>query len=198
MLGLSDWSWLPGVLSAGVTAALASAGVQAWRDRGKGRSSAAYLALRIAIALEAFAHDCSELIAENVLLKDIGGAAERPRYRTRLPPIAGFPDDGEGWRALNLHLAAECLGIRNAVSVTQSSIRWAVEYDGDIEDRVADAAIEHGLAAWATAGRLRAVYKLPPASYGLESVRHLQEEQKRRAEEVERRTARRAERETAR
>jgi hypothetical protein len=89
------WGWLTSgvttVIGAGVGTAIVQGGLALYRDQYQKESHAAYMAMRLAVTLEAHAAACLDLIARN--------DAEEPHPDGRftgnatLPLVAPYPDD---------------------------------------------------------------------------------------------------------
>ncbi|KAA2236962.1 hypothetical protein [Salinarimonas soli] len=121
----------------------------------KKRDVAGYLAMRLAVTLEAYASACQDLIAKNDNAEHLPDE-QYPEWSVRLPELPPYPDDSDGWRALNRRLAARALEFRNRVAETQALIFGVLEYDeDDADDLVAEHACERGLEAYRLAVDLR-------------------------------------------
>lgn len=133
-----------------------------WRDRRKKVADGTYLALRLAVVLEAYASDCSEMIQGN-MRAETKPDHEFPDWNMKLPEIPPYVDDNEGWRALDPEIAGECLDLRNRAIGYQSSIYGRVEFspdDGEIISKYC--ASKLGLESWDLAVKLRKKYRLKP------------------------------------
>jgi len=164
-----DWG---GLLRTVVGAGLGTAAVQAlipiFRDMYQRRRDAAYLALRLAVALESYAAACADLLNEND--NSIGKARaylEEPDLNPRLPPPPPYPDDQNGWRAIPSDLASRCLGFPNKICWSQAQIGFCIEnYPVDLPRVIDKEASERGLEAWTLAVELRRTYHLELADPG--------------------------------
>jgi hypothetical protein len=128
---------------------------------GKKKAAATYLALRVAATLEGFAYECASLIADN------GNAQEppdepHPAWNPTLPTLAPYPEEAEGWHALDAALAGRALDLRNHIVGSQGFIFSTAEYAEDELGLVIDKhAAERGQEAWTLAVELRKKYGLP-------------------------------------
>lgn len=117
-----DW-WNDWVITAAKTAIGAfggafggSAAVQGifviYRDRRQRRSHAAYMAMRLAVTLESYTAACVHYIGLNSSLEpDRDPSSQYPDWHIELPLLAPYPDDAEGWRAIDHRLADRCLSL---------------------------------------------------------------------------------------
>ncbi len=141
------WDWLAGVkaiiapfFGAGFATALIQVLIPFLRDWQQRKSNAAYMAMRLAVNLEAFASACGEFISdrydiENKIRFDPPGDEQTPGYTTKLPELSPYPDDPEGWRAINPELAGQCLNLRNRIRDRQSTIDTSARVDpGELGD----------------------------------------------------------------
>ncbi len=133
---------------------------EAWSASRRRKSLAGYHALRLAVILESYAYACSEFLTDNANAEHAPGN-EFPDWSTQLPTLEPYPDDSEGWRAINLQLAARLLDLRNKAAGSQSIIRatatYAIDDLGDVLDREAGS---RGLEAWKLAQALREGHRL--------------------------------------
>jgi hypothetical protein len=140
------------------------------------------MAIRLAVILEAYAAACFDLISTNE------NAQHRPDERlpdwtVRLPELADYPDDAEGWRALDRQLAGRTLGFRNKVRESQGVIHDIIYFNDDaIGDSVDREATARGLEAWKLAADLRKKHKVEAAEKVWDYVEPLERIEKRLAE----------------
>lgn len=149
--------------SAGLISAAFTQGItwlREWRTTSvKSKASASYLALRLAVTLEGYAYACASLIAKN------NSAPPRedghPDLIITVPELPGYPDDADGWRAMDVKLAGRCLDLRNRIGGSQGLIFSVLDVDEDaVWDTVAEQVSERGLEAWSIARDLRRKYDL--------------------------------------
>lgn len=159
-----DWSSVGDLAKIVVGAGLGSAIVQATtayltESRLK-KSKADFLALRIAVTLEAFTDQCAQLVSDNQYAPHLPDE-QYPEWSISLPKFEDWPDDIDGWRALDQDLVGRCLNLRSDRDRSQRALRDAVEHvEDDAEEHTAIVAAEIGLAAWKLAEELRGRYGL--------------------------------------
>jgi hypothetical protein len=125
----TTWDWLSIVktaFGAGLGAATVQGGLALYRERTLKNENAAYLALRIAVLLEAFASECCDFYFDNANAQQPPDE-QYPAWRTELPTPPQFPDDTEAWRAMDRSLVARCLNFPNRMRASQNSIASAIE-----------------------------------------------------------------------
>jgi hypothetical protein len=163
-----NWDW-PTIVKGAFGAGLGTVGVQVvWpliQERRAKKDRAAYLALRVAVTLEAYASDCLDLIFENASLPEPPDQPY-PDWNPILPKEPSYPvDDHDGWRSMTRSLVTRCLNFPNKVRGSQGMIRSTVEYGyGDeLSDVIEEHAALRGIEAWEIATSLRKEYHLPPS-----------------------------------
>lgn len=153
------WDW-GAIGNAALGAGFGAAAVTLYRDHRQTKSQASHLAVRLAVVLEAYASSCQQFIEANANA-DHEPDQEFPNWKTRLPELPPYPDDVEGWRALNLKLGERCLNIRNKITGSQSIIRATIDVDMDaLGDTLDEHAASRGIEAWEIAVALRSRYGL--------------------------------------
>jgi hypothetical protein len=81
----------------------------------------------------------------------------------KLPELPPYPDDPEGWQALDLKLASRALSLRNRIAGSQGMIRSTWEHaEDELGEELDEQAGGRGLEAWKIAVDLREKYKLEP------------------------------------
>jgi hypothetical protein len=132
------------------------------RDRWHRKSQANYMAMRLAVTLEAYASGCEEFISNNE--DDPEDPPERDDefndLKKKLPVLPPFPDDAEGWRAIDAKLANRCLHFLNGINRSQSSLYGFICHPGavwrdDVRKRIEIHAAELGLQALDLAANVR-------------------------------------------
>jgi hypothetical protein len=163
-----NWDW-PTIIKGAFGAGLGTVGVQVvWpflQERRAKKDRAAYLALRVAVTLEAYASDCLELIFENANLQEPYDE-QYPDWNPILPKEPSYPDDDrDGWRSMTRSLVTRCLNFPNKVRGSQGMIKSTVQYGhGDeLSDVIDEHAALRGIEAWEIATSLRKEYHLPPS-----------------------------------
>lgn len=73
-----------------------------------------------------------------------------------LPKLLPYPEETEGWHAIDLNLASRALNLRNRIDGSQGLIRSSIEYTPDeLEHDLDEQAAARGLEAWDLAVALR-------------------------------------------
>lgn len=160
--------------TAGVFGAISNQGLtwlrEWWTSGTKDAARASYLAIRVAVVLEAFGEACAEVVSEISNFVSSGGNIGKPT--TRLPLIGAFPADDESWRALDLTLAEQALTVPNKVSASQRGIDFMNELGPEVfdDDEAMQSclkdACELGLQAFGLAARLRQRYRFDQYALG--------------------------------
>lgn len=163
-MGLSITSFLAFAATSGVIAALVNQAFNVlrdwWTDARRRKEHAGYHALRLAIVLEAYSYSCSEFVLENANAQTRPGE-QYPDWNIALPKLPPYPEDAEGWRAIELKLAASTLNFQNKIYGSQSSINTTIDFTPDELDFVLDEqAASRGIEAWEIATALRKRYAL--------------------------------------
>jgi hypothetical protein len=162
----TTWDWLSLVktaFGAGLGAAAVQGTIALYRERSQKNESAVYLALRVAVLLEAFASECCDFYFDNANAQH-SPDEQYPAWRTELPGLPQFPDDTEAWRAMDRSLVARCLNFPNRVRASQNAIASAIEYTMyDLEYVLDEQVSARGVEAWEIASSLRKIYKLDRA-----------------------------------
>ena len=137
-------------------------GRDVWAAHIKRRSEAGYLALRLAVILEAYAYSCASFIADNANAQHPSDEPY-PAWNTRLPDLPPFPDEvKEGWHSIDLKLAARALDLPNLRAGSQGMINSTSEFNAyELEHELGEHAGKRGQEAWALAKDLRNRYDLP-------------------------------------
>ena len=118
-----DWaSWLKLIIGAGIGSALVQGLLPIWREHHQRKKQAAYMAMRLAVILENFAWACANFIQDNRNAQTLPDE-EYPAWDVTLPELGTYPDEGEGWRAIDRKLAGRCLDLRNRILESQSAIK---------------------------------------------------------------------------
>lgn len=160
------WDW-GSIWHAAVGAGLGTAAVQGaitlYRERTQKQDKAAYLALRVAVLLEAYGSDCCRFYFDNASAIEPPDE-QYPAWRTDLPDPPELPDDTEAWRAMNRELLARCLNFPNKVRASQNAIEACAEYtEHELGNTLDEHASARGVEAWDIACALRKAYGLQSA-----------------------------------
>ena len=162
-----DWSRLISIIGPFVGAFSGSAVIQGllplYRERRQQKAHATYLAMRLAIILEAYASSCMNLISENAN-REQPPDSQYPVLSWTIPELPCYPDDVDGWRAIAPILAEQCLNLRNKISASQLTINGTIEFaTDDLETAVIQNAAKRGIDAWNIATKLRSHHAVKPA-----------------------------------
>lgn len=154
------------VLSSLVGAGLGSAAVQGlfkvWGERSRRTAQATYLAMRLAVLLDAFGLACSDMITRNANAEPPPGE-EHPHWEP-FPELPSYPEDSEGWVALHRALAIRCLRLRTSIHSSKGVLRGTAEYsEDDLGDAINQQAAWLGLQARGIADDLHRGYDLQSA-----------------------------------
>lgn len=181
-----DWAALARtVLGAGLGSAAFQWGLTLHRDKRQRRFQASYMAMRLAVTLEFYASACSDLLSENSSAQHVPDH-EYPDWDIKLPQEPSYPDDAEGWRAIDQRLAGRCLSFPNKIRQSQRIIYWDFEYDNHPYETLCEHVAARGLEAWQLAVALRRKHRVEKAdtwldySEGLQTTLQKAEEAKKR------------------
>lgn len=125
------------VVGAGIGTAAVQGIFTIARDERTKKSKADFLALQLAINLEAFARQCIELDRENEFAEQHPDQ-QFPDWSATLPNISQTPDDIDGWRSLNQNMVGRYYNLwadRDAEQKSLSEVLYHVE--DDLEEYVA-------------------------------------------------------------
>ena len=160
-----DLSWtsilqLAGV--GGVVAAFANQGLKFAIDtltiRASRERDAGYLAMRIAVIMEAYTAACEA----HLLNREAEHAAGYSLDAGILPKLRMYPADVD-WRALDIKLASQVLAFEDRIASSQTlALRAAAENDDYWITHFE--AVSLGLASWSLAHAIRSKYRLGPSS----------------------------------
>lgn len=158
-----DWSAMGRMfLSAGAATACVQMLSPVIRDRHRSRRHAAYMAMRLAVALEAYAEGCAVLIQEKARAKTRPDEVV-PDRTTTLPVPPRYPDDVDGWKAIDHKLADRCLSFESRIRQSQAIIGSAIDHDlHQLGDEIESQANDRGLEAWELAVEMRKRHRLAP------------------------------------
>jgi hypothetical protein len=145
------------VIGAGVGTALVQTLVPLLRDRRHRKRHATYLAMRLAITLEAYTAECQRLLDQN-------NSSNAP-FDSALPELPAYPDDADSWKAIDVKLASRCLAFRNRIFESQKNVDDAFDVaDSDVgEDALTESVLDRGLEAWKIAADLRRAHNIEKA-----------------------------------
>ncbi|WP_439406422.1 hypothetical protein ACNJX9_34090 [Bradyrhizobium sp. DASA03076] len=180
-------SLLKTAVGAGIGTAAVQGGIALYRERTLKNEHAAYLALRLAVLLEAYASECCDFYFDNANAEQLPNEPY-PSWNTRLPDLPEYPDDTEAWRTLDKKLLAKCLNFPNRVHASQNAIAACGEHTMDDLDIALDEhASARGAEAWEIASALRETYGLDRAEIVFDYYTALQKVLKQSREKRKRR-----------
>ncbi|MGO4287758.1 hypothetical protein [Bosea sp. TAB14] len=158
--GLSIWTVLLPAAIGGVFAAFVNQGlkwaIDTFTENKKTGADSTYLAMRVAVIMEAFVSACDAHLRDRDVAADVHGISEAGK----LPLLADFPADID-WRSCDSSLGSEILGFPTRIASAQSDAYRASWESNDFWVTHTEA-VNLAVAAWDIAERLRAHYKLPP------------------------------------
>jgi hypothetical protein len=160
-----DWTTIiTSSVGAGVISGFIAQGAPWLREVINNGRAADFSALRLALMLEDYAGQCSDLYGGvHTAISSHGHAGS---LRTHLPVLPDYPAD-IAWHALGTKLTEKVLTLRVARADVGAEINNEAEHHSgaadDLADYVGDKAIDLGLKAVAVAEHLRKKRKLSPA-----------------------------------
>lgn len=129
--------WVKVVAGAGIGTAIVQGIIVLARDERSKKSKADFLALQIAIDLEAFARLCVELDRENEFAEHHPDE-QYPDWSATLPAIGSLPDDVDGWRSLDQNLVGRYFNLRSDRDQEQKDLNETLYHvEDDLEEYVA-------------------------------------------------------------
>lgn len=149
------------VAGSSVLAALVTQGLSAWRDRRGTNKDAAFSALYMAIAFEAYANECASLIGDSENHESSDGAAGTAHGN--LPLLPPYPEEVE-WKAFGLKRTTRALSFRTEVDSLRAMIsdHWDFLDADDIVPLVREEAAKLGAKALDLAADLRRSKHIEP------------------------------------
>jgi hypothetical protein len=172
-----DWG---AVAKTVIGAGIGTGAVSLYRDRRHRQSQASYMAMRLAATLEFYAYACHDFIYEN---RDAPHHPEEefPRRNVKLPELPPYPDDAEGWQAINVKLVVQCLDFRTKIYRSQGIIHSTMRdeedpnAEADLGDKLDQHAAALGLDAWNLAMALRLQHNVKMADPDTDLCKQLEE-----------------------
>lgn len=167
LLEPATWDWATlgkTAVGAGFGTALVQGLISLIREWTQAKRKSTYLASRLAVTLEFFAMACADFIQDNKNA-ETGPDQEFPEWSLQLPELPAYPDDADGWMAIDVRLAERCLNLRNKIHCSQKLIETTIDlglYD-DLEDTLEAEAAGRGAEAWALAKTLRSKHGIVAA-----------------------------------
>lgn len=184
MVGSEFLDWAKVVIGAGVGTAVVQWLASIAADERSKKSKADFLALQLAINLEAFTRQCIELDRENEFAQHFPDQ-QFPDWSAKLPSIDQTPDDVEGWRSLDQNMVGRYYNLwadRDAEQKFLSEIGYHIE--DDLEEYVALSVEKMGSRALKLATEIRTRHGLLLSQ---PNIKEMQEQLKRRAKWAQRR-----------
>jgi hypothetical protein len=112
------------------------------------------------VLLESYANACADFISENANA-DHPLEEDFPRWNTSLPTLSPYPDDDEGWRAIDRRLASRVLNLPNRIHVSQNTVVSTIQFNEDeLGETLDEEAAARGLEAWTVAVELRRTHNV--------------------------------------
>lgn len=166
MIDPLTWDWAliaKTAFGAGVGSAAVQGALSIYKEYRVKENHAAYLALRVAVILEAYASACFDFVADNAIAQQRPDE-QYPDWNSSLPTLHEYPIDVEGWRAMDRSLVARILNLPNKIHGSQNVIGANYEFamDDNIIWQLDKHACERGLEGLEIASRLRSLYNLGP------------------------------------
>ena len=157
------------IFGSGVVATAVTIGAEWIREERTEKRDLRYLAMRVAVILEKFAIDCSNLVVENEAYDTSDG--EAGSFSSKLPDLPPFPTDAD-WKSVDPVLASRVLSLQNEVYLTQFSVSdvWGVHEPDEIGKIVNGQAGKCGAKAFGLAHALRTAANLPAADLSAPGV----------------------------
>jgi hypothetical protein len=150
-LSTFDWATIGktvvgALIGAGLGSALIQGVFNLMAERRNRTAQATYLAMRLAVQLDAFGLACSDMIVRN-RNAETPPDSEYPIWEG-LPELPSYPDDTEGWVSLRRDLATRCLRFRSNIQASESLIQDVSNYtEDDLGDTLDEQAAQLGLEA---------------------------------------------------
>jgi hypothetical protein len=160
--GTTGRTALSALVGAGLGSALFQGIFSLMGERRRKNAHATYLAMRIAVLLDAFGLACSDLINSNSAAEPSPND-EFPNWDIRIPEMPPYPEDIEGWVSLDRALASRCLRLRSKIRASQSLIYGTRDYaEHHLGEMVDEQVAAVGLDAWRLTAALHHKYRLDP------------------------------------
>lgn len=147
-----------------VLASVVTQGLNEWRDRIKNKRESAFSSLYLALALEAYASECSTVISESENYEASDESAGSPQGN--IPTLGEYPSSVD-WKSLGIAPTTDAMSFQVEVETTRAMIRGSWEY-GDEEDivpQVREEAARLGLKALTLASTFRREAKVAAVQF---------------------------------
>lgn len=164
MLNIGSWDWATiaqSFLGAGFATALVQIVVPVIRDNRAARRRGAFHALQVALYLEHYARQASDIVSDDEMLSDSSGHAGEKAES--MPKLGTMPDDADGWRALPQGLMERAMSFPQRVGDSSREIMfmWTVDGPEELSSTISRECVDRGLDALDLAARLRDHYRFP-------------------------------------
>lgn len=158
---MADVSTFGLMLGSSVIAAALTHGVTAVKDGISTKKTADYSALYLAMTLEAYARECSNMLSESEMaLASDDNAGKRHAYLPEFPAVPTTVD----WKSLGIEITAMALALPVLIATTNVSIgtTWDLTEEDLALTELHEAGAEIGLQCFALARDVREKRSIPP------------------------------------
>lgn len=158
---MADGSTIGLMLGSSVIGSFLTLGATAWKDAVSNKNSADYSALYLAMALEAYGRQCSDLLSDSEMALASEGMAGKT-YGS-LPEMPDSPST-VSWTALGIGITAEAMALPVLIATTNVTIRtfWEIGEEEMAIGELHDSAAEIGLQCFSLARSVREKRSIPP------------------------------------
>lgn len=161
------WIQIVGLVAgSSVLAALVNQGITIFREHLRRNGEARLSALYVALALEAYASDCSSIISD--CDKFAGTKGKMGVRHDNLPLLTAYPMEVD-WKALGIQTTATAMTLRVTVEAARARFSFIREHLDHVDHApvtlVLPAAAQIGLHALAAAEKIRRHHALPPMEF---------------------------------
>lgn len=158
---MADGSTIGLMLGSSVIGSFLTLGATAWKEAVSNTKSADYSALYLAMALEEYGRQCSDLLSESEMAFASEGMAGKA-YGS-LPKMPDSPST-VSWTALGIEITAEALALPVLVATTNVTIQsfWDIGEEEMAIGEIHDSAVEIGLQCFSLARSIREKRSIPP------------------------------------
>ena len=156
---MADWpQLLLTIVGSGVGSAIVQALVVFYGDYRKGMSSAAYLAMRLAVTFEDFASACADTLSNIDVFRASRGAAGSSTLH--FPVMPDFPSDDDAWRAMDQKVVNRVLSFSGKTASHQRNILFLLDVNDEegVHSNFRENLVHLGLDALDLAKELRLKY----------------------------------------
>jgi hypothetical protein len=148
------------VTGSSVLSALLTSGLSLFVQWRRASANARYLALRVAVTLEAFALACYHVVADHDVHDNSAG--NLGKEHDAFPEIAAYPESLE-WQALPPRLLSRVLNFRNEIKISEARLKFQWDLDpGGLTETLSEECAHRGSQAMDIVNDLRQTYGLAP------------------------------------